>query len=114
MFHTGIQDGCQNWRENIFCKKTTVHSADTLYVKMSSNHSVSLPFQDKQIFAFHAEIQDGRSKWRENNFCEKSQVDSTDTLRVKIFLLKLLYLASVSEIKCLFEVSALRKIVMFS
>ena len=33
MFNTEIQDGCQKWLENNFCKMSPVDSADTLWVK---------------------------------------------------------------------------------
>ena len=29
-FYAEIQDGCQKWRENDFCEKSPVDSADTL------------------------------------------------------------------------------------
>ena len=32
-FYAEIQDGRQKWRENDFCEKSTVDSADTLWVK---------------------------------------------------------------------------------
>ena len=32
-FNAAIQDGCQKWWENDFCKKSPVDSADTLRVK---------------------------------------------------------------------------------
>ena len=64
-FNAEIQDGRQKWRENDFCKKWPVDSADTL---------------------------GGLQKWRENDFPEKLPVHSVDTLRVK-FSSKLLYLA---------------------
>ena len=47
------------------------------------NRSISLRFQDKQVFVFNAEIQDGCQKWQENDFCEKLPIDSADTLGVK-------------------------------
>ena len=47
--------------------------------------SISLRFQDKQVFVFNTEIQDGRQKRQENDFREKSAVDSPATLRVKYF-----------------------------
>ena len=56
--------------------------------KFCGNRSISLHFQDKQVFVFNAEIQDGCQKWQENNFWEKSEVDSADTLWVKSFLVK--------------------------
>ena len=54
--------------------------------KFCQNHSISLRFRDKQVFAFKAEIQDGCQKWREYNFWEKSPVESADTLWVKNFV----------------------------
>ena len=96
MFHAEIQDGRQKWRENDFCEKLPVDSAETLWVKnfvqkilskslcvgqkFPRNRSISLCFRDKHIFAFNTEIQDGRQKWQENNFYEKSSVDFADTL----------------------------------
>ena len=45
MFYTEIQDGRQKWRENDFCEKLPVHSADTLwvknFVKVTLSHSIS-------------------------------------------------------------------------
>ena len=54
--------------------------------KFHQNHSISLHFRDKHVFAFKAEIQDGHQKWRENDFCEKLPVVSADTLWVKNFV----------------------------
>ena len=54
--------------------------------KLLGNHSISLCFRDKQVFAFNVEIQDGCQKWWENDFCKKSPVDSADTLCFKNFV----------------------------
>ena len=84
--------------KTIFCKKSPVDSADILRIKnFRRNHSISLRYQDKRVFAFNAEIQDGRQKWQENDFCEKSPVDFADTLWVKNFI-KIDLSRSVSEI----------------
>ena len=62
MFNTEIQDGYQEWRENDFCKKSPVDSADIVWVKNFIEIALS------RVFSFNAEIQDGRQKWRENIF----------------------------------------------
>ena len=60
------------------------------------NHSISLHFRNKRVFAFNAEIQDGRQKW-ENDFCEKLPVDSADTMRVKNYVENCCYLPPFSR-----------------
>ena len=65
--------------------------------KFRRNHSISLRYRDKYVFAFNAEIQDGRQKRRENDFCEKLTVDFVDTLQAKTFVEITLH-HSVSEI----------------
>ena len=44
VFNAEIQDGCQKWRENNFCEKSPVDSADTLrvknFVEIALSHSI--------------------------------------------------------------------------
>ena len=65
-FYTEIQDRCQKWQENDFCKKSPADSADTLrvknFVEIALSHS---RFRDKRIFVLDTEIQDDRQKWWE-------------------------------------------------
>ena len=35
-FYAEIQDGHQKWRQSDFCEMSPLHSADTLWVKISS------------------------------------------------------------------------------
>ena len=102
MFNAEIQDGRQKWRENNFCDKTPVDSADTLriknYVEIALSRSI---IEINAFFVFNTEIQDGRQKWRENNFGEKLPVDSADTLWVKKFV-KIALSHSISEINAFF------------
>ena len=80
MFYAEIQDGCQEWRENDFWKKSPVNSGDTLAIKNSNEIALSrIVSEINGFFAFHAEIQDGQQKWQQNNFWEKSSVVSADT-----------------------------------
>ena len=65
--------------------------------KFRQNCSISLRFQDKQVFVFNAEIQDGCQKWQEKYFWEKLAVDCADTLCVKNFI-KIALSGSISEI----------------
>ena len=62
MFNIEIQDGCQKWWENNFCKKSTGDSPHTQGVK--SFDEITL-------------------KWQEIDFWEKSAVDPAATLWVK-------------------------------
>ena len=57
MFNVEIQDGRQNWRENVFRKKSPVDS---------------LHFLDKRIFAFYTQIQDGTKSGGKTFFVKKS------------------------------------------
>ena len=80
-FYAEIQDGCQNWRENDFWKKSPVVSADTMRIKNFVEIEINTFF-----FPLYAEIQDGRQKWPENNFCQNLPVHSADTLWLKNFV----------------------------
>ena len=86
-FNAEIQDGCQKWRENDFCKKWPVNSTDTLRVKNFIEITLSRSVSEINVFfALNTEIQDGHQKWREKQFCKNSPVDSADTLWVKNFV----------------------------
>ena len=84
-------------RKTIFRKIASRLCRYAVGQKFRRNPSISLRFQNKQVFVFNTEIQDGHQKWRENNFCEKSPVDFADTLWVKNFV-KTALSRSVSEI----------------
>ena len=71
--------------------------------KFHRNHSISLCFRDKLVFAFNTEIQDGHQKSQKNNFCEKSPIHSADTLQIKNFV-KIVLSCSVSEINAFLKV----------
>ena len=56
-FNAEIQGGRQKWRENDFCEKSPIDSADTLQIKFFyQNQSILLCFRDKCVCAFNAEI----------------------------------------------------------
>ena len=122
--------------KTIFAKKTPVDSADTLRIKnfveitlsrsiskinmflcfmhkFRQNRSISLCFQDKQVFTFNTEIQDGRQKWWENNFCKKSSVESADTLWDKNFF-EIAFIAEISRLTQKFKMVAKKTIFMKS
>ena len=85
MFYAEIQDGHRKWRENVVLQKVASRLCRyPVGQKFCRNHSISLRFRDKLVFAFYAEIQDGHQKWRENIFLEKSLIDST--LQIKNFV----------------------------
>ena len=68
MFNTEIQEGCQKWRENVFCEMSPMDSTDCQ--KFHRNRSILLCFRHKQVYSFNTEIQDDREKWQENDFLE--------------------------------------------
>ena len=85
-------------RKTIFAKKLAIRPCRyPVGQKLRRNHSSSLRFRDKHVFAFYAEIQDSRQKWRENDFGETLPVDSADTLWVENFV-EIALARSVSEI----------------
>ena len=49
-FNTEIQDGRQKWRENDFCKKLPVDSADTLRVKIFVDIALSRSISKINVF----------------------------------------------------------------
>ena len=69
------------WREKEFWEhlpiRLCIYPVGQIFCR---NHSSSLCFQNKRVFAFYAEIQAGCQKWRENNFGENLPVDSPYTL----------------------------------
>ena len=105
MFNAEIQDGRQSGGKMKFAKIATRLCRYPVGQKFCWNHSISLRFREKRVFAFNAEIQDSHQKWWENNFCEKLPVDSAHTLQVKIFV-EIALSHSVSEINAF---SVLRK-----
>ena len=80
--------------------------------KLHENHSILLCFQDKRIFAFNAEILDGRQKWWENDLCEKLPVDCK--YRAGQIFGRNCSISLRFRDKCVFALSALRKIVTYS
>ena len=79
-FNVDIQDGHQKWQENDFWEKSSVDSADTLWVEIALSLTVS------KIDVFLQFTQKFKMDWRENYFFEKLPVDSADTLRVINFV----------------------------
>ena len=49
-FNAEIQDGHQKWRENDFCKKWAVDSADTLWVKIFVEIALSRSVSEINVF----------------------------------------------------------------
>ena len=86
-FYTEIQDGCQNWRENDFCGKLPLDSADTLrvknFIKIDICHTVS---EINMFLCFTQKFKIAAKNGGKNDFWEKSPVDSPDTLWVKNFV----------------------------
>ena len=87
VFSAEIQDGRQKFPGKSFSVKLASRLATyPAGQKFHQNHSISLCFRDKRVFAFNAEIKDSRQKWWENDLCKKLLIDSTDNLWVKNFV----------------------------
>ena len=82
-FNAEIQDGHQKWRENNFCKKSSVNSADTLRVKNFIEIALSHSVIEINVFLhLMQKFQMATKSGRKTIFAKKSPVNSADTLRV--------------------------------
>ena len=86
-FNVEIQDGHQNWRENVLHKKSPVDSANNLQVKNFVEIAQSRSVSEINTFLhltqkFKMAIKSGRKMI----LCEKSPVDSAYTLWIKNFV----------------------------
>ena len=93
-----IQDGHQKWRENDFCKKSPVDSADILQVKIFIEIALSRSvFEINTFLCLTQKFKMAAKSGGKTLFCEIMPVDSADTLRVKNFV-EIALSCSVSEI----------------
>ena len=85
-FNAEIQDGRQEWRENDFCEKSPVDSANTLRVKSFVEIALSHTVSEINVFmCFTQKFKMAAKNGKENDFWENSPVDSSYTLALKNF-----------------------------